>query len=135
MLEGGSMMNEEIALKLSDSIFKWFESFLNRKALEKEKEREALRSIMSSLFETTSYMRECLNKDDYESYEKERELGRMWYETSILVQPFHPDLSQRCFFKGLYWANKNSYSEDELIAKKMKLSDIQSDISEALKRI
>jgi len=123
------------ALSISEMAMKWVGAIINREEAHKKKEEEALKSIMSSLFQTTIYMKKVLDSDELRSHETEHELGRMWYETSILVRPYNPDLAERCFFKGLFWGNRDRFSEQELIDRKMKLYHIEEAIAKAIKSI
>ncbi len=120
---------------IGDLVTKWVGIYLNKTSDRKDKEDKALRSIMFSLFETTTYMREVLDSKDIIDYEKEKKLGLMWFETSVLVRPYNPDLAERCFFKGLYWGDHSRFTEKELTDKRIKLNSIEEDISRAIKAI
>lgn len=128
-------MEVQDAVSLSDMVMKWFGVIMNREEARKKKEEEALKFIMSSLFQTTIYMKKVLDSDDLRSHETEHELGRMWCETSVLVRPYNADLAERCFFKGLFWGNRDRFTEQELIDRKMKLYHIEEAIAKAIKSI
>lgn len=120
---------------IGDLVTKWVGIYLNKKADRKDKEEKALKSIMVSLFETSTYMREVLDNKDIKNYEKEKKLGLMWFETSVLVRPYNSDLAERCFFKGLFWGDHSRFTEKELTDKRIKLNNIEEDISRAIKAI
>lgn len=128
-------MEIQDAVSLSNMIMEWVSAFINREEARKNKEEEALKAIMSSLFQTTIYMKKVLDSSELRSQETEHELGKMWHDISILVRPYHPDLAERCFFKGLFWGNRDRFTEQELIDKKLKLYHIEEDIAKAIKSI
>lgn len=128
-------MEIQDAVSISEMVMKWVGAIVNRVEARRKKEEEALKAIMSILFQTTIYMKNIVDSYESRSLEKEHELGRVWYETSILVRPYHPDLAERCFFKGLFWGDRDRFTEQDLVVKKMKLYNIEEDIAKAIKSI
>ncbi|EGQ8952527.1 hypothetical protein V6957_004955 [Vibrio parahaemolyticus] len=113
----------------------WFNLLFNRKEIHEQKKNLAIKSLMESLSLTAQYMQSLLDDPDSQSRDTERGLSQKWSDTSILVKPYDADLAERCFFKGVYWSNRNRFTEAEIIEKRMKLHHVESDVSKALKSI
>ena len=113
----------------------WVELFLGRKDAKTKDESDALKALMTALYKTSEYMREVTESPDAKSYERDAQLSEIWQTASIKVRPYKAELSERCFFKGLYWANNNRFTEEELVKRKLKLIDIEKEISSAIKSI
>lgn len=120
---------------ITNSAKGWVELYLSRKDLKQQHESDALKTIMTAICETSRYMREVLDSPESKSYEREAQLSELWRNTSIKVRPYKNELAERCFFKGLYWADNNRFSKEELAERKLKLADIEKGISSAIKSI
>jgi hypothetical protein len=120
---------------LSDVALKWLGMLINRKEIKAQRESDALKALMDSVTSTSHYMKMVLDNPDSSSRGKEYELSKMWRNTSIKVRPYKTELAERCFFKGLYWANTNRFSQEELEQRKLKLTDIETEIASAIKCI
>ncbi|AYA65823.1 hypothetical protein [Alteromonas sp. RKMC-009] len=128
-------MEVEDLSTLSQITLKWLDLILNRRKVRAEKESDAIKALMNSVSLTSRYMKSVLDDPASQSDEKEHELSDLWNETAIKVRPYKAELAQRCFFKGLYWSDTKRFSEDELQQRKLKLTDIESEISSAIKSI
>ncbi|MEZ8065145.1 MULTISPECIES: hypothetical protein [Vibrio] len=120
---------------LNNMAITWFTLIFNRKEIKEQKKNRALKALMNSLASTSQYMQVIVENPAEKSRDRERELSDMWSETALLVRPFDEALSERCFFKGVYWINRNRFTEEEIVKKKMKLHHIEMDVSKALKSI
>lgn len=103
---------------LNDMAITWFTLIFNRKEIKEQKKSRALKALMHSLSSTSQYMQVIIDNPTEKTRERERDLSDMWSETALLVRPFDEVLSERCFFKGVYWSNRNRFTEEEIVEKK-----------------
>jgi hypothetical protein len=134
MLHGGQVDIPSIE-SINNSVKGWVELYLGRKDTKAQDESDALKALMTALCKTSEYMREVTESPDAKSYERDAQLSEIWRTASIKVRPYKAELSERCFFKGLYWTNNNRFTEEELVKRKLKLIDIEKEISSAIKSI
>jgi len=71
---------------------------------------EFLRVASKAVRQTLSYIKDE-NKRDTKT---EEELSELWANVALAARPFDSDLAERCYLKGNYWANPNSWSDEEI---------------------
>lgn len=120
-------------VQLSKEAREWVSMYIARKEQSAEKEGLALFSLIESLNNTVRYIANVNSSTAVESEEKNMELSNQWSKTSILVRPFKPSLSSKCFFKGLYWADQGRFSDEEIDSLGISIEEMQKEIDAAIK--
>ena len=119
--------------QISKETRKWVAMYLGHKKQKTEQEGSALESLIDSLNKTASYINEIRISATNESNERNMELSQMWSDTSILVRPYKPALADKCFFKGLYWADHEQFSDEEIESLGISISAMKKEVSAAIK--
>ena len=119
------MIEIPVLLKATDSVLGWF-GFLRKERKEKsERERQALKALYLALIETSMYFRRldrpylAKNKKEEKvgfqrNIQTEEALARLWTEASVELRDVEPELAQRCFFKGQFWADRDAWTQDDI---------------------
>ncbi len=125
------MGKSEFALGIFDSTFKAIELYREGKKQKDEKTDTALFALYTALNETKSYI-ESLNNGEKHKRKKEYALARLWHNASIPLRKIDPDLAKRCFLKGSYWMEPNTWSENMIKRNKIKLDQVMKSIKTLL---
>jgi hypothetical protein len=75
-----------------------------------EKVDHALLALYAALTETKSYI-ESREKGKRRSREREYQLARLWHNASIPLRAIDKDFAQRCFLKGSYWLEPETWDK------------------------
>lgn len=130
-------------LKAADSVLGWF-GLLRKEQLERsERERRAIKALYVALNETVLYFRRLdrphlartrKEKKEFErNIQTEEALSRLWMEASVELRDINPVLAERCFLKGQYWADRDSWSEGDVRKTNITLAKVLED-AQALMR-
>lgn len=123
-------------LKAADSIFGWFGLLRKEQKERQELERKAIKALYVALNETLTYFRRIEhpefagpdNKDEFaRNIKTEDALSRLWMEAAVELRDVNPDLSQRCFMKGVYWTDRDRWDEEKVRAANIKLEVLLED--------
>jgi hypothetical protein len=128
-----------VLLKVADSVLGWF-GLLRKEQLEQgERERRAIKALYVALNETLLYFRRldrpylARSKKEKAEFERnvqaEESLSRLWIEASVELRDINPDLAERCFFKGQYWADRDGWTDDDVRKTNIKLEKVLEDAS------
>lgn len=128
-------MTLDFVADISTEIRAWTDMFLSRKDKKTKLESEALGALISTLNDTVKYIAAVNKNPEEKSEKKDHELSALWENTSIKVRPYKPDLAQKCFFKGLSWADQSRYQEEDIIALGITISDMEKEVTDAIKSI
>ncbi len=85
---------------------------------------EFLKVASKAIRRTLSYIRDE-NKRDTKT---EEELSELWANVALAARPFDSDLAERCYLKGNYWANPNSWSDEEIKNAGIEIGRIDTEI-------
>jgi hypothetical protein len=132
-----------VLLKAADSALGWF-GLLRKEQLERgERERRGIKALYVALNETVLYFRRLdrpqlartpKEKREFKrNIQTEEALSRLWIEASIELRNIDPNLAERCFFKGQYWADRDSWSEGDLRKANIKLEKVLEDAKTLLR--
>lgn len=107
-----------------------FDKFLNIVGLVRdgklkrdEKIDQALHSLYKALNETKAYVT-TLNEGNERDRRREHDIAYLWHEASVPVRKIDPDLAHRCFQKGSYWHEPESWSEAQLEESRIALDQV-----------
>jgi hypothetical protein len=126
-----------VLLKAADSVLGWF-GLLRKEQLERgDRERRAIKTLYVALNETVLYFRRMDSpylartkkerKEFVRNIQTEEALSRLWMEASIELRSINPDLAERCFFKGQYWADRDSWSDEDVRKANIRLAKVLED--------
>ena len=91
----------------------------------------ALRALYKALNETKSYVA-SLNEGNARNRSKEHDIAYMWHEASVPIRHIDPDLANRCFLKGSYWQEPESWSEAQVEESRIALDQVLDSTQELL---
>ncbi len=92
---------------------------------------EALFALYAALSETKAYI-SSLAEGKPDDRKHEHKLAHMWHKASIPLRYIDPDLAKRCFDKGNYWIDPNSWSEASIKENRIAIDQILESIRELL---
>jgi len=96
-----------------------------------EKIDKSLKALYKALNETKSYVA-SLNEGNARNRQKEYDIAYMWQEASVPIRHIDPDLAYRCFLKGSYWLEPESWSEARLEESRIALDQVLDSIKSLL---
>lgn len=92
---------------------------------------EALFALYAALSETKSYI-SSLAEGKAHDRKYEHKLANMWHKASIPLRHIDSDLAKRCFDKGNYWMNPNSWSEASIRENRIAIDQVLESIRDLL---
>jgi len=96
-----------------------------------EKTDQALYALYTALNETKAYMSH-LQSGKERDRNREFFIAKLWHDASVPLRKVDRDLAKRCFDKGNYWLEPNTWSELMIISKRIDLSQIMESIRDLL---
>lgn len=130
-----------LLLRATDSILGWFGLLRQEQRERKEQERKAIKSLYVALNETLTYFRRLEHpelakeseKDLFErSIKTEDALSRLWMEAAIELRGVNEELSKRCFMKGVYWTERDRWTDAKIRSANIKLEVLLLDAKDLL---
>ncbi|HTA59652.1 MAG TPA: hypothetical protein VK805_15935 [Candidatus Baltobacteraceae bacterium] len=113
-----------ILLKAADSILGWLGLLRKEQLGRGERERRAIKALYIALNETNLYFRRldrphlARSKQERKEFQRniraEEALSRLWIEASVELRDINPDLADRCFLKGTFWADRDQWSDEDV---------------------
>ena len=88
-----------------------------------ERTDKALYALYAALNETKSYIGDL---DSGKKRNKSRELAiaRLWHDASVPLRDIDSDLADRCFTKGSYWLEPDTWTDMMIKRKRIKLDQV-----------
>ncbi|MCX2534492.1 hypothetical protein OQ486_13570 [Plesiomonas shigelloides] len=123
------VMGAEQIKEISTEAREWVKLALDIRGKSKKEESEAIAILSKALRETVAHMKDTADDISNNSREKDLQLSNMWDEVANSIRPYRPDLANKCFYKGLYWANTARYTEADLIELRIKIHHVAMDIA------
>jgi hypothetical protein len=130
-------MEAAVVLGVADSVLSWFGLMREEKHQRSERERRAIKALLIAVNETVLYFRRLDNphlartEEERLGFERniqaEEALSRLWMDASAELREINPDLAKRCFLKGQYWADRDSWSSDDVLNANIKLEEVLKD--------
>ncbi len=100
----------------------------------KKESVEALRSVLSAVRETESYLRRL--RLEGRDQNKEDQLSILWTELSYKLHDLGLEkLEKKCFMKGKYWSDRDKYSDKDFDKYGISLELIEHIVKKQLKTI
>ena len=88
-----------------------------------ERTDNALYALYTALNETNEYV-EQLNLGKKRNRKTEYAIAKLWHNASIPLRTIDRDLAERCFIKGGYWLEPDTWSDLQIGKKRIKLSQV-----------
>ncbi len=85
---------------------------------------EFLKVASKAVRQTLSYIRSEHKRDTT----TEEKLSELWANVALAARPFDSDLAERCYLKGNYWADPNSWSDEEVKNAGIEIGRIDTEI-------
>lgn len=81
-----------------------------------EKTDQALMALYAALAETRRYIADL---EDGKPHDRNREfsLANLWNTASVPLREIDPELAERCFIKGSYWMESDTWDTERIKAK------------------
>jgi len=93
---------------------KWVTNLLRAKSERKKQSKEALRTVIKAVRETTIYLR-MLREERPKSIAREKKLSLLWTELSFRLEDLGlKKLAHRCSILGRYWADPEAFTKNFL---------------------
>jgi hypothetical protein len=95
---------------------------------ERQKERttrvdKALYALYAALNETKVYI-SYLESGKRRNRNREFAIARLWHDASVPLRKVDRDLAERCFLKGSYWLEPDTWSELKINRKRIGLNQV-----------
>ena len=84
---------------------------------------QALYALYAALNETKSYI-ERLDSGKRRNRKTEWAIARLWHDASVPLRDIDPDLADRCFIKGSYWMEPETWTDVRIKRKRIKLDQV-----------
>lgn len=125
------MPDATIVLTIFDKFLKILGLIREGKIKRDEKIDQGLQALYKALNETKSYV-VSLNEGNIRDRRKEHNIAYMWHEASVPIRHIDPDLARRCFLKGSYWHEPESWSEAQVEESRIALDQVLDSIKSLL---
>ncbi len=122
-------MEAEHIKTLSEEAREWAKFAIDIRSNSKNEESEAIAKLSKALRVTVAHMKDTADDINNNSRDKDLELSDMWDEVANSIRPYRPGLANKCFYKGLYWADTSRYAEADLIELRIKIHHVAMDIA------
>ena len=120
---------------ISEEARAWLQFFLERVDSKTQQENEAISSLIDALRKTVRYIGDITKDSASKSSESEDVLSKIWSETAKKIRPFNSKLAEKCFFKGIYWADNERFTEEEIVKLGFKIETMKQHVSSAIESI
>jgi hypothetical protein len=131
-----SALEVPLLLKAADSILGWFGLLRKEQKERKEQERKAIKALYVALNETLTYFRRLEHpelappgtaNEAQRNLRIEDSISRLWMEAAVELKDIQPQLSQRCFMKGVYWTDRDRWNDERVKDANIKLEALLDD--------
>ena len=92
---------------------------------------KSLYALYTALIETKSYMT-YLRSGNKKDRDREETIARFWHDASVPLRKVDRDLAERCFLKGSYWLEPDTWSASMIENKRIGLEQVIESTHELL---
>lgn len=135
------MLELTAIIGITNALHGWFGTLSGQQRVRREDEKTALRSLYAALNETRIYIGR-LSRPSMSGIKKsqsvdrneeiEARISRLWTEASISLRDLDHDLAERCMLKGDYWANPETWSEQDIARARIGINRVFKDAQKLL---
>lgn len=110
-----------------DGLSTLLEYFQRERHKRTDKEQEALEKLHEAVHETTKYVNSGTMDED-----REMDLSNLWGVAAIAARNISKDLANRCYIKGGYWRDPDSWSYEKIAASRISLDEIDAALGDLI---
>ena len=104
------MVEVSIALMIFDRCLNVIGLIRDGKVKKNTQIDKALLALYAALSETKAYVAYIAEGKPYDR-QREHKLAKLWHEATVPLRHIDKDLANRCFLKGSYWMEPDSWTE------------------------
>jgi hypothetical protein len=127
------MPGEEIAFAVFDRVLGVIGLIREGKKRRDERIDQGLYALYAALNETKAYV-ERLHSGKRRNRKTEWAIARLWHDASVPLRHVEPELADRCFIKGSYWMEPETWTEMKIVEKQIKLDQVMESTRKLLLR-
>jgi hypothetical protein len=127
------MVEPSSILAIFDTTLKTLGLIREGKKHRNEKIDQALFALYTALNETRNYINK-LKKSKKRNRKTEHDIALLWHKTSIPLRYIDKDLADRCFLKGSYWLEPDTWTQEDIMNKGIAIDTIYDRTREILSR-
>jgi|WetSurMetagenome_2_1015567.scaffolds.fasta_scaffold431079_2 hypothetical protein len=113
----------EVAFPIFDRCLSALGLIREHRKYRNERTDQALYALYTALNETKAYMQHI---DSGKKRDRKREwaIAKLWHDASVPLRDIDRDLAERCFLKGSYWLEPDTWTEVMIKKKRIKLDQV-----------
>ena len=127
------MVETAIVLTIFDKLLNILGLIRTGKIERDDKIDAALHALNTALCETKDYVSR-LNEGESSDRRHEYKLARLWQDASVPLRLIDRDLADRCFMKGGYWMEPDTWSEARVEESRIALDEVRESLRDLLLR-
>ena len=117
------MPTSEVAFAIFDHLLAALGLIREGRRYRNERTDNALYALYTALNETKSYI-ETLDAGKKRNRKTEWAIAKLWHDASVPLRDIDPDLSNRCFLKGSYWLEPDTWTNVMIKRRPIKLDQV-----------
>jgi hypothetical protein len=117
------MPTKEMAFVIFDRVIATLGLIREGKKRRNDRIDQALYALYTALNETKAYI-ERLESGKRRDRKTEWAIARLWHDASIPLRNIDPDLAERCFIKGSFWMEPETWTDKKIKRKRIKLDQV-----------
>ena len=125
------MTEAAIVLAIFDKCFALLGLVRDGKLKREKQIDDALHALFKALCETKAYV-SGLNSGEKRDRRREGDIAYLWHEASVPLRHVAPELAHRCFIKGSFWHEPESWTAAQLHESRIALDQVCESTRELL---
>jgi len=117
------MAKEQVVFAVFDRVLGALGLIREGKKWRNDRKDQSLYALYTALNETKAYV-EKLNYGKRRNRKTEWAIAKLWHDASVPLRDIDRDLADRCFIKGSYWMEPNTWTEMKIEEKRIKLNQV-----------
>jgi hypothetical protein len=117
------MPGEEVAFAIFDRVLGALGLIRDEKKRRTDRIDQALYALYAALNETKAYV-EKLNSGKRRNRKTEWAIAKLWHDATVPLRDVDRELAEKCFIKGMYWMEPETWTEMKIEEKQIKLDQV-----------
>jgi len=117
------MPTTEVAFAIFDRFLAALGLIRDSRKHRNERTDQALYALYAALNETKAYI-DLLNSGKKRNRKMEWAIAKLWHDASVPLRNIDRDLAERCFIKGSYWLEPDTWTDLMIKKKRIKLEQV-----------
>jgi hypothetical protein len=117
------MPTKETAFVIFDRVIATLGLIREGKKRRNDRIDQALYALYTALNETKAYI-ERLESGKRRNRKREWAIAGLWHDASIPLRNIDRDLAERCFIKGSFWMEPETWTDERIKRKRIKLDQV-----------